>query len=207
MQVRRRARSDAQKAQRESAILDAAEAMLRQSGFEVMTMQAVATAVGLAKGTLYLYFSSREALVIAVYGRLFDRWVDDFAAQAPEMHGYDQLCRDFARAYASDPLFLQLAGFAMALLEPQLPVEDFVAVKRVTARRVKRLAGIVCGRMMIDPRGAQHLVWRLLTIAGGTAQMAMPPRHDAAAMPADVQAFAGLADFHTVFLNAANPLK
>ena len=205
MAVKRRARSDAQKAVRESTIVDAAEALLRRAGYDAMTMQAVATASGLAKGTLYLYFNSRETLVLAVYGRLFDRWVDDFAMVSPDLTGFDQLCDDFARSYARDPLFLQLAGFAASLLEPHLSADDFIVAKRLMARRVKRLSGIVCSRMKIDPVAAQHLVWRLLTIAGGTAQMTVSSRLDASALPDDVRAFAGLAEFHTVFLNAAKP--
>jgi hypothetical protein len=48
----------------------------------------------------------------------------------------------FARHYADDPLFLQLAGFATALLEPQLDREAYIKSKRCMARRVKRLAGL-----------------------------------------------------------------
>jgi AcrR family transcriptional regulator len=85
MQPMQRARSETAKLAREDSILTAAEILLRQSGYDAMTMQAVATAAGLAKGTLYLYFTSRESLVLAVYGRLFDRWIDRFAAHQPEL--------------------------------------------------------------------------------------------------------------------------
>jgi AcrR family transcriptional regulator len=101
-----RARSEAAKLEREDSILTATEILLRQSGYDSMTMQAVATAAGLAKGTLYLYFTSRESLVLAVFGRLFDRWIDRFAVHQPEFTGFDGFCRDFARHYADDPLFL-----------------------------------------------------------------------------------------------------
>ena len=120
MQPMQRARSETAKLAREDSILTAAEILLRQSGYDAMTMQAVATAAGLAKGTLYLYFTSRESLVLAVHGRLFDRWVDRFAVHQLELNSFDGFCRDFARHYADDPLFPQLTGFANALLEPQL---------------------------------------------------------------------------------------
>jgi len=205
--IKQRARTAVQKQQRHAMIIDAAEALLRQWGFDAMTMQAVARVAGLAKGTSYLYFASREALVLAVYDRLFDRWIDDFAATMPEWHNHEQLCRDFAACYARDPLFIQLAGFSTALLEPQLSVADFIAAKRAMARRVKRLAGIVCARLTIDAGTGQRIVWRLLTVAGGAAQMTAQPPHDAGNLPADVQAFAGLADFQTVFMNAMVPAQ
>ena len=201
-----RARSETAKSEREGLILAATEILLRQSGYDSMTMQAVATAAGLAKGTLYLYFTSRESLVLAVYGRLFDRWIDRFAFYQPEFNGFEAFCRDFARHYADDPLFLQLAGFANALLEPQLDREAYIKSKRGMALRVKRLAGLVCQRFFIAPTAAQKLIWGFLTIAGGTAQITVRPSFDKVDLPSDVIAFTDLANFETVFVNAAAPL-
>ena len=206
MEPMQRARSETAKLEREDSILTATEILLRQSGYDSMTMQAVATAAGLAKGTLYLYFTSRESLVLAVYGRLFDRWIDCFAVRQPEFTGFDGFCRDFAGHYADDPLFLQLTGFANALLEPQLDREAYIKSKRGMARRVKRLAGLVCQQFSIPPAAAQKLIWGFLTIAGGTAQMTVSSPITAADLPDDVVAFRGLANFKTVFLNAAAPL-
>jgi len=206
MQPMKRARSETAKLAREDSILTAAEILLRQSGYDAMTMQAVATAAGLAKGTLYLYFTSRESLVLAVHGQLFDRWIDRFAVHQPEFTSFDGFCRDFTRHYADDPLFLQLAGFATALLEPQLDREAYIKSKRGMARRVKRLAGLACRQFSIAPTAAQKLIWGFLTIAGGTAQMTVRPTVSEADLPDDVIAFTGLANFETVFVNAAAPL-
>jgi len=45
-----------------------------------------------------------------------------------------------------------------------------------------------------------------LTIAGGTAQMTVRPTVSEADLPDDVVAFTSLANFETVFVNAAAPL-
>ena len=201
-----RARSETAKLEREDSILTATEILLRQSGYDSMTMQTVATTAGFAKGTLYLYFTSRESLVLAVYGRLFDRWIDRFAVHQPEFTSFDRFCRDFVRHYADDPLFMQLTGFANALLEPQLDREAYIKRKRGMARRVKRLAGLVCQQFSIAPAAAQKLIWGFLTIAGGATQMTVSPPVTKADLPDDVVAFTSLANFETVFLNAAEPL-
>ena len=201
-----RARSESAKLEREDSILTATEILLRQSGYDSMTMQAVATAAGLAKGTLYLYFASRESLVIAVYGRLFDRWIDRFAVHKPELNGFDGFCRDFARHYSDDALFLQLSGFINSLAEPQLDREAFINGKRAMARRIKRLAGLVCQQFSVTPVAAHKLIWGFLTIAGGAAQLTARPPVTRTALPDDVSAFTGLANFETVFVNAAAPL-
>ena len=202
-----RARSETAKLEREVSILIATEVLLRQAGYDATTMQAVATAAGLAKGTLYLYFTSRESLILAIYGRLFDRWIDRFASRQPELAGFDGFCRGFAQYYSYDPLFLQLAGFANTLIEPQLDREAYIQSKRNMSRRVKRLAGLVCQQFSIAPAAAQKLIWGFLTIAGGTAQMTVSPPIAKADLPNDVIAFIGLANFETVFLNAAAPLE
>ena len=201
-----RARSESAKLEREDSILTATEILLRQSGYDSMTMQAVATAAGLAKGTLYLYFASRESLVIAVYGRLFDRWIDRFAVHKPELNGFDGFCRDFARHYSDDTLFLQLSGFINSLAEPQLDRQAFINGKRAMVRRVKRLAGLVCQQFSVTPVAAHKLIWGFLTIAGGAAQLTVRLPVTRTALPDDVIAFISLANFETVFVNAAAPL-
>ena len=201
-----RARSETAKLEREDSILTATEVLLRQAGYDATTMQAVATAAGLAKGTLYLYFTSRESLILAIYGRLFDRWIDRFASRQPELAGFDGFCRGFAQYYSYDPLFLQLAGFANTLIEPQLDREAYIQSKRNMKRRVKRLAGLICQQFSIAPAAAQKLIWGFLTIAGGTAQMTVRPPVAKTDLPDDVIAFTGLANFETVFVNAAAPL-
>ena len=201
-----RARSEIEKSERAGLILTAAEILLRKSDYDSMTMQSVATAAGLAKGTLYLYFTSRESLVLEVYGRLFDRWIDQFAIHQPELTGFDGYCHAFARHYADDHLFVQLAGFANAVIEPQLDREAYIKSKRGMERRVKRLAGLVCQQFFIEPAAAQRLIWGFLTIAGGTAQITARRSVNKTDLPDDVVAFTDLANFETVFLNAAAPL-
>ncbi len=55
---------------REEAILDAANRLLATRGFETMSMDELAAAVGIAKGSLYKHFDSKEALAAAAMTRL-----------------------------------------------------------------------------------------------------------------------------------------
>jgi AcrR family transcriptional regulator len=57
---------------REDAILDAATAILGSKGFDLMTMDDVANAVGISKPSLYKHFKSKEALVGEVMIRLIE---------------------------------------------------------------------------------------------------------------------------------------
>jgi AcrR family transcriptional regulator len=61
---------------REEAILDAVNRLLSEKGFDLMTMDDVAEAVGVAKGSLYKHFSSKEKLAAAVMTRLLGQTLD-----------------------------------------------------------------------------------------------------------------------------------
>ena len=61
---------------REEAILDAVNQLLSEKGFGLMTMDDVAGAVGVAKGSLYKHFSSKEKLAAAVMTRLLSQTVE-----------------------------------------------------------------------------------------------------------------------------------
>jgi len=51
---------------RTQEILAAARKLLEQQGLEAMTMEEIAAAAGVAKGTLYLYFQSKDDLIQAL---------------------------------------------------------------------------------------------------------------------------------------------
>jgi len=71
---------------REDAILDAVNLLLARKGFDLMTMDDVAAEVGIAKGSLYRHFSSKESLAAAALCRLM-RATLAFINGQPESQG------------------------------------------------------------------------------------------------------------------------
>jgi AcrR family transcriptional regulator len=65
---------------RESAILDATTSVLGTKGYDLMTMDDVAGAVGISKPSLYKHFKSKEELVGEAMIRLLDGAIDHMAA-------------------------------------------------------------------------------------------------------------------------------
>lgn len=68
---------------REEAILDATREILSAKGVLALTMDEVASQVGIAKGSLYQHFSSKEELLAAALLRLM-RTMEDFMTALPE---------------------------------------------------------------------------------------------------------------------------
>ena len=76
---------------REEAILEAANQLLARHGFETMSMDDLAATVGIAKGSLYKHFDSKEALAAAAMTRLLRQIGAHLAGQAADMPPIDRL--------------------------------------------------------------------------------------------------------------------
>jgi len=55
------------------AILDATDRLLARYGYRKMTVEDIAAEVGIGKGTIYLHFSSKEAVVLSHVDRIVER--------------------------------------------------------------------------------------------------------------------------------------
>ena len=79
---------------RRSEILAAATRVFGNKGFDATLMDEIAKAAGLAKGTLYLYFKSKDAIYQAVVRQTLAE-VDELTRQ------YVEVAPDFAAKYAA----------------------------------------------------------------------------------------------------------
>jgi len=73
-----------EKAARREAILDAGEALVVAHGYAATTMEQVAAAAELSKGTLYLYFENKDALCAAIAERILARFLPTVRAAVTE---------------------------------------------------------------------------------------------------------------------------
>lgn len=62
-----RSLKEKQRQEREALILKAAEEILSEKGYHETSMDEIAAYVGVAKGTVYLHFPSKENLVVAIF--------------------------------------------------------------------------------------------------------------------------------------------
>jgi AcrR family transcriptional regulator len=76
---------------REEAILEAVNSQLAQEGFDAMTVDAVAAAVGITKPSLYKHFASKEALAAAAMVKLLDQTLVAIAAQPQDAPAAERL--------------------------------------------------------------------------------------------------------------------
>lgn len=79
-----RSLKERQREERAALILQAAEAVLAEKGYHDTSMDEIAGYVGVAKGTLYLHYASKDELVVALFARelaAFCHTIEQIAAQ------------------------------------------------------------------------------------------------------------------------------
>ena len=65
-----------QRKEREELILQAAEEVFQEKGYYETSMDEIAARVGIAKGTIYTHFPGKEELVIAIFRRDMQKFLD-----------------------------------------------------------------------------------------------------------------------------------
>ena len=138
MAIRHRAIHSEDKHERHHAILDAAERLLVRTPVRVANMAEVADEAGLAKGTVYLYFTSKDELLLALH----ERHVDDFfralialldGKKPVSIEAISALTREYI---VERPTFLPLATRCFGALETEVPREIAHAFKERMAQRL-----------------------------------------------------------------------
>jgi len=135
--LKQRAMGEADKEERRSAILDAAERLFVKQPNRMASVAEVATAAGLAKGTVYLYFPGKEEMLLALHERhtqhFFDRFME--LAQGGTDVGFDEILEVARAHFIAAPGRLALTSWCFAMLDREMPIEPAIAFKlRVGAR-------------------------------------------------------------------------
>lgn len=176
MQERARSRDD--KEARRRAILDAAASAFAASAFDELTMSDVARRAGLAKGTLYLYFPTKETLLLALLERSLERYLGDleraFAAADAPREPDAAAERLVAPLLAEDalPRLLAILGPILEHNVPQARIRQFktwlhAALARTGASLEQRLGYLGAG-------GGMRALLHLQALVAGLSQVARP---------------------------------
>ncbi|MGG1313815.1 MULTISPECIES: TetR/AcrR family transcriptional regulator [Cohnella] len=107
-------------------VLEAALRCFSQKGFRATSMQDIADEIGMAKGSLYFYFKSKDELLLSVVGFVIERLMSGMRELPEERHfpPREKLCLQLARHFAN---FRREREFAALLMrEPALGAKSEV---------------------------------------------------------------------------------
>lgn len=144
MALKQRAIASEDKEERRNALLDAAEALFLDHPDRMANVAEVAKAAGVAKGTVYLYFPSKEELLLALHERHMALF---FAALMEVLDsrraGFDEIWEATRANLVRRPGYLPLSSRCFGLMDRDLPTQaaiDFkVRVGQVLSRAGERL--------------------------------------------------------------------
>ena len=177
MTQKQRARSASDKAQRREQILDAALTLWGERTFASLTMAAVAERSGLAKGTPYLYFATKEELFLALLARLLTAWFDalDAGLAADGVWGDAHAAALICAALEANPELARMLPIASSILEQNISPEAARVYKSLLLERVSRSGAQLEARLPFLRAGEG--AWMLLQVYAlvvGLGQMADP---------------------------------
>jgi AcrR family transcriptional regulator len=152
---RRRALLPEDKSERRSAIVRAAEELLAHAPMGAFSVEALARRAGLAKGTVYLYFRTREEVLLAVHGARGQKLFDALeAALASPRAGAGALVRATLRFVRANPGFLPLAATCRGMLEDNVGEQAALEFKLALGARLGELGARIDRRYPGLARGA-----------------------------------------------------
>jgi len=184
-----RARREAEKAERREAILAAAAALLRSTGFEGFSMSVLARKSGIAKGTLYLYFETREEVLLALYVETLAAWSEALIAGLRDGMSDADFAALFQATASADPNFLTLRARLESVIEHNVSLEQLVAAKRTMRDLIGRVAPRVERALGLAVHSGARLVIALGALQLGTAQSNTGPALAALDLPDDLAEF------------------
>lgn len=198
-----RARTDEQRDGRREDILEAAEALLIEAGYQSFTMSTLAKRANLAKGTTYLYFPTRNALMVELFARKFADWRDMvIPGLTPGIEETD-LVALFFDAGTKDPLFLELATRLTSKIESQEPAETVADIKRGNNEVIVPVVEQLGVALRIEKRVAAKLVWALISQLIGAATIDTSRQLDSKDFDQDVARYIKWTSLERVFKDSA----
>ena len=205
-QPTRRATTAAQKEARRVAILDAAEVQVRSVGIDQFSLEALAKYLGLARGTLYLSFATREEVLLGLYERhlaaFHARWSEKLA---PGMSD-ETFVMSFLEAALADPLHLELTTRLELTLEHNLPEEKLLAWKTRAWQHVVETGELIAETLDIDPDDASQLAMMMSSLMIGAWLKSSGPSMRRFAIPAPMRSAMRSWSVDQLFVNGATAI-
>ena len=198
--ISQRARTQEQKDFRRQQILDEAERHFRDVGYETFSMANLAKLADVAKGTLYLYFKTREEVFLTLYNQSLVRWSHIFISNLSlEMtdHGYVKTLYETAMA---DGCFVLLMIRLEHVIEHNVSIESLVESKRIFIERVNHLANVTAPTLKLGQSQSSEVVRTMGVILIGAASTDQGLSLEGETIPTDVQALIDLFSSENIFI-------
>jgi len=185
--VQRRARTQEQKYFRRIQILDAAERHFHEVGYEAFSMANLARSAGVVKGTLYLYFKTREEVFLTLYNRSLVRWSHMFIDQLSDDMTEHAYVSSLYKTAMADGSFIPLLIRLEHVIEHNVAIESLVESKRTFIEQIDHIAEKTASIFDLTRTQASELVRTMGVLLVGSTMTDQGPSLKDEDIPPDVQ--------------------
>jgi len=185
--INQRARSADQKALRRRLVLEAAETYFLEVGYEAFSMSQLAKRIGLAKGTMYLYFQTREELFLTLYEQSLIRWSQVFINVLSVSMTSKAYSQKLFHTAIADGTFLPLLIRLEHLIEHNVAIPRPISPKQVFILQVEAIAEATSISLRLSKTQAIEVVKTMGVLLIGATQGDQGPSLDNEELPEDVQ--------------------
>lgn len=180
--IRKRARTAEAKAARRHEILAAAASLFDEVPFQEVKIASVAERAGVAKGTVYVYFDTKEAMFLELFVRELESWTASLAESIIGCEPGAPVIEMIVCEVADRPLFCRLASLLHAVLEQNVDTATAAMFKRSVRDATAPVISAIKKRMYgLDELSAVHLMLRVNAVIVGLYPACVPPPAVAAA--------------------------
>lgn len=183
---KRRAVTDAQKQFRREEILSGARTYFETVGYESFSMAQLAARLGIVKGTLYLYFPTKEAIILALFGRALETWSEVMKARLANPITDQQFLKAFHDTAMKDPILVPLLIRLQHVIEHNVSIPLLIDSKRHFQNCLGAIAEHAVSALNLVESQANELIWSLGVLLSGAAQSDQGPSLSEEDLPEDV---------------------
>jgi AcrR family transcriptional regulator len=185
--INQRARSEEQKTLRRNAVLKVAELYFLEVGYEAFSMSHLAKKAGVAKGTLYLYFETREEIFLTLYEQSLIRWSQIFINDLPVSMTSKSYAQKLYSTAMADGAFLPLLIRLEHIIEHNVAIPRLISSKQIFIHQVDAIAEATSIALTLNKPQAIEVVKTMGVLLIGATQGDQGPSLDNEELPKDVR--------------------
>ncbi len=194
VKTRHRATSDLQKEQRRDVILAAAHELIMDVGFFDVSMSMISKRAGIAKGTIYIYFETKEEIFLSLSLDELRSWLTQLMTELSDVSkpvSNDQFLQIVRRTLSERQSLYSLISLMHLILEKNVSYKQALHFKRTLLSLMVDVSGLVEAALpyMVKGDGVKLLMQLHCLLLGWSQMTQVSPVMDQVLAEPDLQVF------------------
>ena len=193
----KRSVTDAEKSEKKCKIMAAARVAFEHLSFHDISMSFLADRTGLAKGTIYLYFETKESVFLAVLAHELKNWfmalhqnleTDVVAVEKSSQNDAEKLVSAFKVATRKNLKMVELFAFLKPVLDEKISSPEMSQFKSQVQKHMSDLSKILTAKgYFAHEKLANRYVVQSFTALIGTYQLSSISKYESDLIKYDAQ--------------------